>query len=145
MDHLGAITLFIKTVETGSFSEASRQSGLAPSSVSRRIVELEGWVGAALFHRTTRKLTLTEVGKSYYDRVRHIILDLEEARVVSAQLENHPTGLIRMTVPAMESHMMAAIGDFQAQWPDVSFALTFTDRVVDMVGEGYDLAVRVGQ
>ncbi len=62
MDRLGALTVFIKVVETGSFSEAGRQSGLAPSSVSRGIVELEGWVGAALFHRTTRKLNLTETG-----------------------------------------------------------------------------------
>ncbi len=87
MDKLGAISLFAKAVETGSFSEAGRQSGLAPSSVSRRIVELEGWVGAALFHRTTRKLNLTEVGRSFYEHTRGILLDLEEAKVTAAQLE----------------------------------------------------------
>jgi DNA-binding transcriptional LysR family regulator len=146
MDKLGALSLFAKTVETGSFSEAGRQSGLAPSSVSRRIVELEGWVGATLFHRTTRKVNLTEVGRSFYERTRGILLDLEEAKVMAAQLEDHPSGLIRLTIPAsMERHLTAGIGEFQARWPGVHFALTFTDRVVDLVGEGYDLAVRIGQ
>jgi len=146
MDRLGALTVFIKVVETGSFSEAGRQSGLAPSSVSRGIVELEGWVGAALFHRTTRKLNLTETGRLFYQRTRDILLDLEEARVRAVQLEDHPSGLIRLTVPeSVERHMTTAIGDFQARWPGVDFALTFTDRVVDLVGEGFDLAVRIGQ
>ena len=146
MDRLGAITLFTKVVETGSFSEAGRQSNLAPSSVSRRIVELEGWVGAALFHRTTRRLNLTEVGRSFHERTKDILLDLEEARVVAAQLEDHPSGLIRLSVPtSMESHLTAAMGDFQARWPSVIFSLDFTDRLVDLVGEGFDLAVRVGR
>ncbi len=146
MDRLGALSLFAKAVETGSFSEAGRQSGLAPSSVSRRIVELEGWVGAALFHRTTRKLNLTEVGQSFYERTRGILLDLEEAKVMAAQLEDDPSGLIRLTLPAsMERHLTVAIGEFQNRWPGVRFALTFTDRVVDLVGEGYDLSVRIGQ
>ena len=146
MDKFGALSLFAKAVETGSFSEAGRQSGLAPSSVSRRIVELEGWVGAALFHRTTRKLNLTEVGRSFYERTRGIELDLEEARVMAARLEDHPSGLIRLTIPlSMERHLTAAIGEFQTRWPEVHFALAFTARLVDLVGEGYDLAVRIGR
>ena len=137
MDRLGALSLFAKAVETGSFSEAGRQSGLAPSSVSRRIVELKGWVGATLFNRTTRKLNLTEVGRSFYERTRGILLDLEEAKVVAAELEDHPSGLVRLTIPAsMERHLTAAICEFQSRWPGVQFALTFTDRVVDLVGEG---------
>ena len=146
MDKLGALSLFVKAVETGSFSEAGRQSGLAPSSVSRRVAELEGWVGATLFHRTTRKLNLTEVGRSFYERTRGILLDLDEAKVMAAQLADHPSGLIRLTIPAsMEGHLTAGIGEFQARWPGVQFALTFTDRMVDLVGEGYDLAVRIGR
>ena len=146
MDKLGALSLFAKAVETGSFSEAGRQSGLAPSSVSRRIVELESWVGAALFHRTTRKLNLTDVGQSFYERTRGILFDLEEAKVMAAQLEDHPSGLVRLTIPAsMERHLTAAICEFQSRWPGVQFALTFTDRVVDLVGERFDLAVRIGR
>jgi DNA-binding transcriptional LysR family regulator len=146
MDRLEALSLFGKAVESGSFSEAGRQSGLAPSSVSRRIVELETWVGAVLFHRTTRKLNLTEVGRSFYERTRRILLDLEEAKVMAAQLEDRPSGLIRLTIPSsMERHLTSGIAEFQTRWPAVEFALNFTDRVVDLVGEGYDLAVRAGQ
>ena len=92
MDRLGALTVFIKVVETGSFSEAGRQSGLAPSSVSRGIVELEGWVGAALFHRTTRKLNLTETGRLFHQRTRDILLDLEEARLRATELRRSRIG-----------------------------------------------------
>ncbi|MHA1527400.1 MAG: LysR family transcriptional regulator [Alphaproteobacteria bacterium] len=146
MDRLGALTVFNKVVETGSFSEAGRQSGLAPSSVSRGIVELERWVGAALFHRTTRKLNLTETGRLFYRRTRDILLDLEEARIRAVQLEDHPSGLLRLTVPAsLERHLTTAVGDFQARWPGVDFALTFSDQLVDLVGEGFDLAVRMGR
>ena len=146
MDRLGALSMFAKVVETGSFSEAGRQSGMAPSSVSRSIQELEAWVGAALFHRTTRRVALTETGRSFHGRTRDILLDLEEARVMAARLENHPSGLIRLTVPAsLERHLTTGIGLFQARWPGVRFALTFTDRLVDLVGEGYDLAVRLGR
>ncbi len=146
MDKLGAISLFAKAVETGSFSEAGRQSGLSPSSVSRRIVELEGWVGSALFHRTTRKLNLTEAGVSFYERTRGLMLDLEEARTVAGQLQGQPSGLIRMTVPeGMEHHLSPAFSAFQAQWPDVELVLDFGARIVDLIGEGFDLAIRVGQ
>jgi DNA-binding transcriptional LysR family regulator len=146
VDRLGAISLFVKAVETGSFSEAGRQSGLSPSSVSRRIDELEAWVGSALFYRTTRKLTLTEAGRSFHQRTYAILLDLEEARTVAGQLQDHPSGLIRMTVPeGMEHHFSPAISDFQTQWPDVSFVVDFSARIVDLVGEGFDLAIRVGQ
>jgi DNA-binding transcriptional LysR family regulator len=146
LDRLGAISLFVKAVETGSFSEAGRQAGLSPSSVSRRIDELEGWVGSAMFHRTTRKLTLTEAGLSFYKRTHAILLDLEEARTAAGQLQDHPSGLIRMTVPeGMERHLSPAISDFQMQWPDVSFVVDFSARIVDLVGEGFDLAIRVGQ
>jgi len=146
MDQLGAIMLFNKVVETGSFSEAGRQSNLVPSSVSRRIVDLEGWVGATLFHRTTRKLNLTEVGRLFHERTRSIMLDLEEARIMAAALEDKPAGLVRITLPAsLEQHVVVATALFQARWPDVSFGLTATDRNVDLVAEGFDIAIRAGQ
>lgn len=145
MDKLAAITLFTKVVETGSFSEAGRQSGISPSSVSRRIDELERWVGATLFHRTTRKLNLTDAGRSFHGRTRAILLDLEEARTLAGQRQDRPSGLVRMTVPeGMEHHLSPALSDFQADWPEVSFVLDFSARITDLVGEGFDLALRVG-
>ena len=146
MDRLGAIALFNKVVETGSFSEAGRQSNLTPSSVSRRIVDLEGWLGATLFHRTTRKLNLTEVGRLFHERTRNILLDLEEARTTAAELEDKPAGLVRVTMPAsLEQHVVVATSLFQARWPDVSFGLTSTDRQVDLIAEGFDVAIRAGK
>ena len=146
MDQLGAIALFNKVVETGSFSEAGRQSNLAPSSVSRRIVDLEGWLGATLFHRTTRKLNLTEVGRLFHERTRNILLDLEEARTTAAALEDKPAGLVRISVPAsLEQHLVVSTALFQARWPDVKFGLTSTDRKVDLVSEGFDIAIRAGK
>ncbi|MEM7096667.1 MAG: LysR family transcriptional regulator [Pseudomonadota bacterium] len=146
MDQLGAIALFNKVVETGSFSAAGRQSNLAPSSVSRRIVDLEGWLGATLFHRTTRKLNLTEAGRQFHKRTRGILLDLEEARVVAANLEDEPAGLVRISVPAsLEQHIVVATALFQARWPEVSFGLTSTDLKVDLIAEGFDLAIRAGE
>jgi len=146
MDQLGAITLFNKVVETGSFSEAGRQSNLAPSSVSRRIVDLEAWVGAALFHRTTRKLNLTEVGQYFHERTKTILLDLEETRILSAELQDKPAGLMRISLPAsLEQHIVVATALFQARWPDVSFNLASTDRKVDLIAEGFDVAIRAGK
>ena len=146
MDQLGAITLFNKVVETGSFSEAGRQANLAPSSVSRRIVDLENWIGASLFHRTTRKLSLTEVGQVFYKRTKDILLDLEEARITAAELEDKPSGHVRISMPAsLEQHIVVAASLFQARWPDVSFNLTSTDRKVDLIAEGFDLAIRTGK
>jgi len=145
MDQFGTIALFNKVVETGSFSEAGRQSNLAPSSVSRRIVDLENWVGAALFHRTTRKLNLTEVGVFFHQRTRNILLDLEETRILSAELQDKPAGLVRISMPAsFEQHIVVATALFQTRWPDVSFTLTSTDRNVDLIAEGFDVAIRAG-
>lgn len=146
MDQLGAIALFNKVVETGSFSEAGRQSNLAPSSVSRRVVDLEGWLGATLFHRTTRKLNLTEAGRQFHQRTRGILLDLEEARTTAANLEDKPAGLVRISVPAsLEQHIVVATAVFQARWPAVGFGLMSTDLKIDLVAEGFDLAIRAGQ
>lgn len=146
MDRLGSIALFAKAVETGSFSEAARQSGLSPSSVSRRIEELEGWIGSALFQRTTRKLHLTDAGQAFYERATEVLLDLEEARTLAGQRQDHPSGLIRMTVPeGMEHHLSPAMSAFQECWPDVSLVVDFSARMIDLISEGFDLAIRVGE
>ena len=146
MDQLGAIALFNRVVETGSFSAAGRQANLAPSSVSRRIVDLEEWLGATLFHRTTRKLNLTEAGRQFHERTRNILLDLEEARTAAANLQDKPAGLVRISVPAsLEQHLVVTTALFQDRWPEVSFALTSTDIKVDLIAEGFDLAIRAGK
>lgn len=99
-----------------------------------------------MFHRTTRKLNLTEAGRLFHERTYGILLDLEEARVMAAGLEDKPSGLVRITVPAsLEQHLVVATALFQSRWPNVSFGLTSTDRNVDLVAEGFDIAIRAGQ
>ena len=146
MDRLDAIALFTKVVETGSFSEAGRQTGRSPASASRQIKALEEWIGGRLFTRTTRKITLTEIGRSYYQRVRHILVDLEEAQVIAAGMQDYPTGVIQITAPAsMEPHLTVAAADFMARWPGVEFIFSYTDQLIDLVKEGLDMAVRIGR
>jgi DNA-binding transcriptional LysR family regulator len=106
---------------------------------------LEEWLGAALFHRTTRKLNLTEAGLLFFERTRGILLDLEEAKITAAKLEDQPSGMVRLSLPAsFERRFTDAVGDFQSQWPQVSLVVSFTDRLADMIEEGFDLAVRIG-
>ena len=146
MNHLGAIDLFNRVVETGSFSETGRQANLSTSSVSRHIAELEEWVGAALFHRTTRSVNLTEAGRRFHQHTQNMLLDLDEARLIASQKEGDPSGLLRVSIPAsLEQHIVVAASVFQAQWPEVSFSLISTDRNIDLITEGFDLVIRAGE
>lgn len=146
MDHLGAIALFNRVAEAGSFAEAARLANLSTSTVSRRVSELEAWVGATLIHRTTRKLSLTEAGRAFHARSRDILLDLEEARTLAGQVQDEPSGLVRISMPAsLERHVVVAAALFQGRWPKVEFNLVSSDRKVDLVAEGFDLALRAGR
>ncbi len=146
MDRLETIELFFAVVETGSFSGAGRRMGHAPSSVTRRIDDLEYWMGANLLYRSKRRLTLTEAGRTFHRRATQILLDLEEARVTSAQSEDHPTGTIRLTASSsFGPHVTGAIRDFQERWPEVNIVANITDRIADLVAEGQDLAIRIGR
>jgi len=99
MDSFAAMRMLVRVVDSGSFSAAARQLGVAPSSVSRQINELEEDLGARLFARTTRKLSLTEAGQLYYERVSNIINEVDEAKLALSQLGS-PSGILRVTVPS---------------------------------------------
>ena len=147
MDTLMGMRVFARVVESGSFSAAGRELGVAPSSVSRQIGELEDSLGARLFHRTTRKLSLTEAGRVYYARVSRILVGVDEAKLAVAQVDGTPSGILRLTVPTSVGrlHIAPALAAFRAQYPAVEVVLGMTDDVVDVVAEGWDLAVRVGR
>jgi DNA-binding transcriptional LysR family regulator len=146
MDTVAGMRIFTRVVEAGSFSAAGRQLGIAPSSASRRINDLEDDLGARLFHRTTRKLSLTEAGRLYYERAAKIVLEVDEAKLALSQIGAAPSGILRLTVPASVGrlHIVPAVAAFQDKFPAVRFVLSVTDRVVDLVEEGFDLAIRVG-
>ncbi|MCH7866190.1 MAG: LysR family transcriptional regulator [Myxococcales bacterium] len=147
MDTIAAIRVFVRVVEAGSFSGAARHLGLAPSSVSRQISELEDQLSATLFHRTTRKLSLTEAGHTYFERAERVLHEVDEAELAVAQLDGSPTGVLRITMPSGVGRFLLAetIPAFCARYPAVKFVLSMTDRLIDLVDTGFDLAIRVGQ
>ncbi len=147
MDNLTAMRVFARVAEAGSFSAAGRQLGMAPSSVSRRIADLEDALGARLLHRTTRRLSLSEAGEIYLARVERILLDVDEAALAVARSDGAPSGVLRVTVAASlgRLHLAPALAAFQRLNPGVRVVLGATDRLVDLVEEGVDLAVRVGR
>ena len=147
MENLESLRAFVRVVEVGSFSAAGRQLDMAPSSVSRQINEIENQLTARLFHRTTRKLSLTEAGQIYYERVVTILQELDEARLAVSHNNDAPSGIIRITAPTglCRRHIVPAIAAYQELYPGVKVIIQVSDQYIDIVDEGMDLAIRVGQ
>ena len=147
MDSLNAIRLFAATVDAGSFSETGRRLGIAPSSVSRQVAALEDHVGARLIQRTTRKLSLTQAGRLYHQRIAGILAELDEASAAVSDLERAPRGVLHVNAPCAFGvrHITPAIPEFLARFPEVRIELTLTDNFVDLIDAGADVAVRVGE
>jgi len=146
MDRLAAIEAFVRVGESGSFSEAARRLRTSKSAVSRQVSALEAALGARLLHRTTRSLTLTEVGRGYFERAARVLADLAEADQSVTQLQAAPRGKLRVNAPMSFGflHLAPAIPDFLAQFAEVEIDMVMNDRYVDLVDEGFDVAVRIG-
>lgn len=144
---IAQMRLFVRVVDAGSFSEAGRQIGAAPSSVSRQISDHESLLGVRLFNRTTRKLSVTEAGEVYYSRVRRILDEVEEAKLAVGEFDGKPTGVLRVTVPSGIGRQLLAVAlpDFLDEYPSIKVVLTMTDRQLDIVEAGIDVAIRVGR
>ena len=147
MDSVAGMRVFARVVEAGNFSAAGRELGAAPSSVSRQIGDLEYELGARLFHRTTRKLSLTEAGRLFYGRVAKILIEVDEAKLAVSQGDGAPSGILRLSAPASlgRLHIAPALAAFHESYPAVQVVMAVTDRLVDLVEEGFDLAIRVGR
>ncbi len=138
--------VFTQVVAEGSFTAAARALGMPKSTVSRRVSELEKRLGARLLHRTTRKLSLTDVGREYHARAARIVEQLQEAEALVQETQAEPTGTLKLTAPAdlaME-FLSGLLSEFTARYPKVSIMLDLSQRLVDMVEEGFDLALRAG-
>ena len=138
--------LFAHAAKTGNFSETARQLDVSPSSVSRQINALEDVLGVRLLHRTTRQVHLTEAGQLYLDRVGRILGDIEEAQSAVAELNATPEGTLRVTVPVVFAQVQIAplLPEFMRCYPRVKLELFASDQVVDLIEEGFDLAIRLG-
>jgi DNA-binding transcriptional LysR family regulator len=146
MDRLASMRAFVKVVEAGSFVRAAERLGISNSSLSQRISELEQHLGARLLNRTTRSLSLTDTGQSYYERCVQLLADLDEADAMAGQSQARPRGVIRLTCSYNigQKRIAPAIAAFVEKYSDVQFDVVVSDRIVDLVDEGFDLAVRVG-
>ncbi len=146
MNRLSAIESFVKVAELKSFSAAAARLNTSKSVVSRNVSALEAQLGLRLFHRTTRALTLTEAGSGYLDRVSQILLDLQAADEAVSHLQVAPRGRLKISAPMSFGflHLAPALADFLAQYHELEIDLAMSDRFVDLVEEGFDLAVRIG-
>ena len=144
---LNHVAVFARVVELGSFTAAAKQLGLPKSSVSRSIVRLEDELGVRLLQRTTRTLHLTEAGQAYYERVRVSLTGLEEAASAATNLSAELRGTVRMSAPANLGTLALGelIARFVRKYPLVHIELSLSSRFVDLVAEGFDLALRAGK
>ncbi|MEC5386617.1 LysR family transcriptional regulator [Uliginosibacterium sp. H3] len=146
MDRFEAMNVFCKVVELGSFAAAAERLDISTSATSRLIAQLEATLNARLLNRTTRRISLTEDGRGYYERCLQLLSDLEEAEesVGSASVELR--GTLRLTAPISFGawHLAPAIADFARFHPQVKFDISLSDQQIDLVEEGLDLAIRVG-
>jgi DNA-binding transcriptional LysR family regulator len=147
MDRFDAMDKFIRVVEAGSISGAAGRLGVAKSAVSRRLRELEEHLGVELFHRTTRKMTLTESGRMYYHQAVRILDDVHEAEAVTSQAHGQLSGTLKVALPMSFGllHLGPAINEFIQAHPHIEFDLDFNDRSVDLIQEGFDLAIRIAR
>ena len=145
MDRFLAIQSFAKVVESGSFARAADRLNVSTSAVSRQVSELEAHLDVRLLNRTTRRLSLTDDGQLFYARAKELLAAIDEAESEIASRSGEATGLLRINAPLTFGvmHLAPLWGGFLAQHPKVSLEIDLSDRVVDLVDEGYDLAVRI--
>jgi DNA-binding transcriptional LysR family regulator len=147
MDSLTDIAVFVRVVDEGSFTAAAEKLKLSKSVVSKYVTRLEERLGARLLNRTTRRLSLTEAGSTFYHRSRLGLRELEEAEAEVSHLQNAPRGELRINCPMSFGilHISPAIPRFLALYPELSVDMSLDDRWVDLVEEGFDLAIRIGE
>lgn len=142
---LNEILIFSHVVKAGSFIGAARKLGIPKSTVSRKVSELEERLGARLLQRTTRSLSLTDVGYTYYQHAARVVAEVEEAELAVTRMQEAPRGLLRVTAPLNFGYLGPIVASFLTRTPDVQVELVCSARIVDLVQEGFDLAVRAGE
>lgn len=147
MDRFQQMETFVAVVETGHFVTAAQALALSRAAVSRTVAALEARLGARLLHRTTRRLSLTGEGEVFYNRCREILAELAAAEGEIGARGTEASGRVRINAPVSFGihHLAPLWGPFRARYPQVELDVTLSDRLVDMVDEGYDLALRIGR
>ncbi|HEY4214671.1 MAG TPA: LysR family transcriptional regulator [Steroidobacteraceae bacterium] len=145
MDRWYAMKVFVRVVEAGSFVSAAERLKLSTTATSRLVADLESHLGTRLLQRTTRRLRLTEPGQRFFDRARDLLAGLEEAEGEAGVGTQAPTGLLRITTPAIfgSSHLAQLFPLYLRRYPQVTLEVLAIDRIVDLVNDGFDMAIRL--
>lgn len=144
MDHFGALGTFVLAAQTRSFTEAGRRSGLSASAIGKAIARLETDLGVRLFHRSTRAITLTAEGGLFLERCNRIFAEYEVARNELTFAAGKPQGKLRVGLPQLGTNLMPHLIAFQRAYPDIELELEFSDRLVNVIEEGFDAVMRIG-
>ena len=144
---LDGMAVFVAVINAGSFTAAACLLGHSTSYVSKQITGLEKRLGSRLLNRTTRTISLTDAGRAYYERCSQIVIDAENAARSINQLQETPSGLLRINAPVSfgSRHLLDVFSSFMHRYPEVKLEVEFNDRIIDVVDEGYDVVIRVGE
>ena len=147
MDRLTEMEAFATVVDQGGFTDAAKKMGISKSAVSKHVSSLEARLGARLLNRTTRRVSPTEIGLAYYDRARRVLNDAGEADALVTSMQSAPSGLLRISVATDfgVNHLSPVLGDFLQEFPDITVNMVLNNRYVELISEGFDMAIRVGE
>lgn len=144
MDSLNALTIFVSVAETRSFVATGRLMGVSASAIGKSIARLEQRFGVRLFNRSTRSITLTDEGERFLERSLRILGEIEAAEVEFSQTSSTPQGRLKISLPLVSEPFLPVLAQFKKAYPTVDLDLTFDDRRVDVIEEGYDAVIRAG-
>ncbi|MFQ6556038.1 LysR family transcriptional regulator [Pseudomonas sp. Lb2C1-1] len=145
MESLSGIGFFVRAAETRSFSEAGRALGISSSAVGKSVARLEERLGVRLFHRSTRSITLTAEGTLFLERCRRILCEVEAAELELSETHQAPRGKLRVSLPLVADLVMPTLIAFMRRYPSIELDLDFSDRLVDIIEEGFDVVIRTGE
>lgn len=145
MDSLSGITAFVQVAETRSFTEAGRLLEISSSAIGKSVARMEERLGVRLFHRSTRSVTLTAEGELFLERCRRIIQEVEQAEIELSQMAEVPKGRLRISVPLQNTLIFPLLSGFMHAYPDIELDVDLSDRMVDVIEEGFDAVIRTGQ
>ena len=145
MDRLKSMTVFVEVVKAQSFSAAADKIGLSRAQVSKSVMQLEKHLGTRLLNRTTRRLSLTEIGHSYFERCKSILLEIEEIEDFASEQTSKPQGKLSISAPTSFGilHLKEALPQYIKKYPQLQISLNLADRFIDVVEEGFDLVLRI--
>lgn len=146
MDRLASMAIFVKAADLGSFAAVADATGLSATMVGKHVQFLEARLGVRILSRTTRRQSLTEFGRAYYDRCRLILAEVEASEALASDHLNRPHGTLRVTMPTLLGRMCVAplLLELVRRFPSLQLDMSMSDRIVDLIGDGYDLSVRTG-